>query len=645
MKKILLFLMFFSSFAFSMVTPPDRIFVSNAWWINPTYYSERSATSITCDVNFVRYMGWIGDKQAVEIYKNHVSANGACNAIAVTWQYQTNFGFNPPPTCTSPAVLTNGICVNPTPVCEFGYHNDTTPQKTCVPDVTCPPTMKYFAKYNPTQLDYLPNIKTCVPNSDISPSECVSQGGMYFELQESLDDELSRGALAYGKGCADRAYLQNRSQWDNISFAVSGLLPSINTAYLAQFGNTLFSGGKYIKDMIAGFFKTDDLGTQQGLLAYKPTVLDVVIQSDGTYAVMNYDAQVYKSAQDLGLVDNVVPNTVTTPVNIIPDNVYLGGDISKFEANIIGTKSFLDDLKPLDIPDTSPLNTVATSTLNLKNSLYGSQTSSFPVTSTLLEKATDSVGTVTTLTRSKINYPDGSYSSVTSLAKKFADATKTYDITVTTPIETTTGLKIYEQKSTLTQNASGVTTNAVTSPATVSFVDSSGRVVSSPNTSVSTAPQTETGNISLANVQTALNQINATLTQTKTALLDAVNHIPVNTTAYNTATQNFKNAFTDLHIGIANGFDFIEDLQNTFSDLQNQLDDALALFEDKPTISLPSGSCPFNATWYGEVVVVDPCMFVAPYRPIMVLFLTFFMSFSVLMFALKYLFNVSLGGK
>ena len=61
---------------------------------------------------------------------------------------------------------------------------------------------------------------------------------------------------------------------------------------------------------------------------------------------------------------------VTTP-EIVPDNVYLGGDIHTFEANIIGTKSFLDDVRPIEALESAQINGIFNATIDLKNSLYG----------------------------------------------------------------------------------------------------------------------------------------------------------------------------------------------------------------------------------------------------------------------------------
>lgn len=528
----------------------------------------------------------------------------------------------------------------PTPTCDFGYHSDTTPAKTCVPDKECPPAMKYFAQATGT---FSFDIKTCTPDRDLSPSDCASKGGTYLTQFDS--DPNVDLAMVLGTGCVDASYIANEYHAFGRSFLVSGLLPSINSAYLAKFAQTALSGGKSVYDSIKNFFKSDPVAAQQGLLTYKPEFIDLQIQGDGTYAVMDWKVKSQVWEDLTGGQANLKPYTVTTP-DITPTNVYLGSDIAVVENSLIGTKSFLDNPQPLDVPSTSPLNTVTTSTLNLKNSLYGTETTSFPVTSTLLEKSTDTSGTVITKTQSRIVYPDGSLTNVTTLASRVTSGETTYNITATTPIQTTTGQATYTQGTILTTNSTGSVTNTISQIGTVSTTNSSGHVVTTPNVSNPTlAPQSDTGVINLSNIQASLNQLNKTATETKTVLEDLVNHVPVNTPAFNTKIAEFSSGLADLSLSIDNGFNFVNGLKNSLTDLENQFNDAKTIFENKPTITLQNGTCPFQSHWYGQTVTVDPCMFIAPYRSINTIFFTLIFSFAVLIFALKYLFDVRLGGK
>ncbi|MDD3324301.1 MAG: hypothetical protein PHN38_04165 [Sulfurospirillaceae bacterium] len=666
MKKIILVLMM--AFSFSFANAPSSFYYSNRYYINPVFHSSEEMIPVKIGTNLYTgggnckstpyYVGWVTingiSKLLIRVDTNQVPVylNVVCATTRNYYYYDTDYGNNPPPVCTENQTLVNGVCVDNVPTCDFGYHNDTTVTGwPCKPDVDCPPTMKYYAE----EVNWGFDRKLCIPNPDLTPEDCANQGGTYISPTTLLPDgvEPVTGAMTYnivsamGKGCYDMNYLKHIAFDQKIGEALSFGAAKIDGAFIAQLGKSVFGAGKTLADTIKNLFKTDPvISESQLLLEYKPRVLDVEIQPDGTYVVINFEPKNVNMPPE---VDLGVPGTriykVDTP-DIMPDNVYKGGDISVFEANTIGTKSFLDQPKPMVVPETSPLGTVTKTSIDLKSSLYGEQTQSFPVTSTLLEKQTFPDSSVKTLTKSRISYPDGSYSDVTTLATKFANATKTYEVTVVSPTQTTTGLKLFEQKTTLTENSSGVITNAVSSPATISFVDSSGHVVSTPNTYNESAPKTvtDTSNINLTNVQNSLNQINSQLSQINSKIKEAVDFVPENMTKLSSKIYDFENELAKLDLSLQNAKDFANGLIDTFSDLQQHLDDALNMFDDKPSVNLPSGQCPFTASFYHQQIVVDPCKFVAPYRPIMVVFLTFFMSLGVFLFAIKYLFNVSIGG-
>lgn len=644
MKKILLALMLISSFAFSATSP----FVNDKYVNISGYCFSFSPGGTTINhSNASSLESWILSTNSGYRYF-HKSASYASDipqykfAFDETVYYGTQVNISYCTPCVSPLVLnSSGVCaLPPPPVCDFGYHNDTTPAKTCVPDKECPPAMKYFAQATGT---FSFDIKTCLPNRDLTPTDCASKGGTYLTQFDS--DPNQDLAMVVGTGCVDASYIANEYHAFGRSFLVSGLLPSINTAYLAKFGNTLFSGGKSVYDAIKNFFKSDPVASQQGLLTYQPEFIDLQIQADGTYAVMDWKVRNQVWEDLTGGNANLKPYTVTTP-DVTPPNVYLGGDIDVVENSLIGTKSFLDNPTPLVVPSTSPLNTVTTSTLDLKNSLYGTQTTPFNVTSTLVEKSTDTAGTLLTKTQSRINYPDGSSTNVTTLASRVASGETTYTITASTPIKTTSGEAVYNQVTTVTTNNVGAVTNTVNNAGSITTTNSSGHTFVTPNVAnPALAPQTDTGTINLSNIQASLNQLNKTATETKTVLEDLVNHTPVNTPAFNTKIIEFSSGLADLSFSIDNGFNFVNGLKNSLSDLENQFNDAKTIFDNKPTITLQNGTCPFQSHWYGQTVTVDPCMFIAPYRSINAIFFTLIFSFAVLMFALKYLFDVRLGGK
>lgn len=574
--------------------------------------------------------------------------------------------------CPPDKVFLNGSCT-PAPVCQFGYHNDTTPAKTCVPDKECPASMKYFAQATGT---FSFDIKTCLPNRDTTPTDCASKGGTYASSADVqaynpapsyavsgfwsptvtipsgvgtyLNNKIFR---VYGQGCYDTSWLKESAMDTSINEALSFFPAKIDKAFLAQLGKSIYGAGKSLYSFFDDFFMASQdainasglPSNQFGLTKVQPNFVDVKIQPDGTYAVMDWQLR-NEIWDDLG-GGNVAPKLypIDTP-DIIPNNVYLGGDIYKVQSNLIGTKSYLDNPQVIPVPENLPINGVSNSTINLKNSLYGTETSPFNVSSTVLERSTPATGETLTKTVSKINYADGSYTEITSLERKLADATKTYEVTTKTPIETTNGIKVFENKTTYTQNSTGATTNIVNSPSTVSYVNSSGAVTTSTNSSVSnsnTISSTQSP-INLSQLQAGLDKINKQLSDLDKAMEASVKprDEPKSVTELKSAIENFKTGMSEYSGVLDNAVSFAAGMKDKMLGLEQQLNDALAVFDDKPQITVQSGSCPFTSHWYGKSVTVDPCMFVEPYRPILSAFLTLFMSFGVLMFCLKFFFRI-----
>lgn len=638
--------MMISSFAFAGL--PTYFFYNNKTFkLSSITLSNTSGLADYTNIPTPDPRTWVktdyGSSLVVRRYEGIYScATCPSGTYAVSNYFIGNYVVETTPTCLAPNSITDGECIAP-PTCQFGYHNDTTTAKTCVPDVTCPPSMNYFTKVTGT---FSFDIKTCVPNRDLTPADCASKGGTYADLSNlgsRINAVSTMGNLvtAYGSGCYDLNYIQNISADNAIAMALSFFTAKIDKAFLAQLGKSIYSGGKTIADGILDFFKSNPTAQQVGLLEYKPNFIDVKIQPDGTYAVMDWQVR-NQIWEDLG-GGNVVqkPYAVDTP-DIIPNNVYLGGDIYKVQSNLIGTKSFLDNPQILSVPDNLPINGVSTSTLDLKNSLYGSEISTFPVNSTVLERTALPSGETLTKTVSKINYADGSYTQITSLERKFADATKTYEITTTAPIETTNGIKVFENKTTVTTNSNNVVNNVVNSPSTVSYVNSSGAVTTSTNSSVSNSNtiSSTSSPINLSQLQAGLDKINKQLSDLDKAMTDSVKDAPKAIAELNTAIDNFKTGMSDYSSVLDNAVTFAGGMKDKMLGLEQQLNDALAVFDDKPQIHIQNGACPFTSHWYGKEVVVDPCMFVAPYRPILSAFLTFFMSVGVLLFCLKFFFRI-----
>ena len=245
----------------------------------------------------------------------------------------------------------------------------------------------------------------------------------------------------------------------------------------------------------------------------------------------------------------------------------------------------------------------------------GSQNEQGVVSQTVISKA-DLITSATT--GSALN----SFQEVLQPIKQNVDGTSSQTV-ASTPISTTGG-----------SSSVGVTTTQTT----VSSPSSAG------SGSTSSTFSSGSGTIDLSGVTSRLDRISSQLTYSNNKL-DQLTSEPVGTSNLNTKISEYSSKLSDLSLSADNAFDFIDNLKSSLTDLENQFNDAKAFFDDKPTITLQNGTCPFNVTLYHKTYIVDACQFVSPYRPILAIFFTLIMSFSVFMFSIKYLFDVKLGGK
>ncbi|MCZ6134056.1 hypothetical protein [Campylobacter ureolyticus] len=104
---------------------------------------------------------------------------------------------------------------------------------------------------------------------------------------------------------------------------------------------------------------------------------------------------------------------------------------------------------------------------------------------------------------------------------------------------------------------------------------------------------------------------------------------------------------SNLDVSINDAFNFLNGVKDDINSLMNDFDNALDVFKggiDEPKI--PNGICPFKisgpAPGSGKTNIfeIDPCRLVSPYKSILTIFFTFWFSFEIIMFSLKYLFKV-----
>lgn len=589
--------------------------------------------------------------------------------------------------CPAPKTIVNGECVDPTPTCtpnqvlnpttnqcdcKPGYFSEniqnedgTATVGQCEPKIDCPPQMQYFWTDQATDITGLfkTTYYTCVPRTDLSPEDCSSKGGTHYSKAKDTSDgtsQQSKYMMMYGEGCVNEGWLQDQAWSSNFSLLMSGFILGGLKPFPASLAEKAVTEERLLLEYKN---KTGDFP----LTKYEPIVEDLGMTPDGVLGNVGFNPKnpvtdvENSSAFNKWLSDNgyISPTgEVTYPhvndLGVDPsvaskmgDNFYKGDDVTKFGDNMLGSanmasKGVIPDLAPAT---SAPVGATVATKIDLSKYLNKTEVQSYPVAVVKQSEKTNVDGSVATVYKGKVTYPDATVADFTVNQTRSSTGTVN-EVGYSYIVNTANGTKTFNGSYTTTTDATGAVTNTVNKPSTVTQVNNDGSVSTSTNAgseSVITSDKS-TAPINLTNIQNALNQMNKTLTETQTLVKDMIQHVPENTVAFQTALNNFKTGFNDLSLSIDNALNFVNDLKDILNNLQTQLDDALNQFNDKPTLNLPAGQCPFYSSWYGQTVEVDPCMFVAPYRPILVIFLTFFMSVGVLLFALKYLFNVSFSG-
>lgn len=81
-------------------------------------------------------------------------------------------------------------------------------------------------------------------------------------------------------------------------------------------------------------------------------------------------------------------------------------------------------------------------------------------------------------------------------------------------------------------------------------------------------------------------------------------------------------------------FSFLGQVKDNLTNLLQNFNDTLALLQNKPTLNQHTGSCMVRLSIWNRVFENDFCAVVAPAKPLIAFFLTFFGTISVIMFAI-----------
>ena len=645
-------------------------------------YSNFSALGGSSDYAF-RY-----DSNSDYIIYSKICATGS-----TSWTGLPSGSYSRSTDCVSPKIVQNGECVNPTLtcgsnmtlnssktacVCNDGYkaddvtYNTTTGAidtiNTCKPKKECPPQMKYFWTDQATDITGLFKTEyyTCVPRTDLSETDCVSQGGTYNKWSNDTSDgtgNMAKYMLYYGEGCVNAQFLSDERWWDDLAFIMSGFI----IGGMRPFPQSLVNKAVTEQQLLLTY---KNAGNDANLITHKPEVTDLTMGADGVYADIGLTAKnaaadaetaaaYNKFLKDNGYITNT-DEVASSPVNNLgvdasvsskmDDLFYKGGDELDFTDNMLGTANMNISGAMPDLSSASSATvgaTVATK-IDLNAHLIATETKSYPVALVKQYEKTGTDGSTAVSYKGTVTYPDATTATVTINQTKQSTGSAVNEVGYSYIVNTATGTKTFNGSYTTTTDATGTVTNTVSKPSTVTVVNDDGSVSTNTNAgsqSVET-DQTETA-VNLSPINARLDAIKAKLDQIYKEQQDQWEYTSPKTSEATLSLNKLTQAFTDYSLSLDNLLNFADGL---FSDLKNLLqafEDAKDQFSDKPTVSIPSGTCPFTISGRNreggpiKTYEIDPCYFVAPRKPFLTIFFTLFFSWIVVMFAIKHLFNTT----
>ncbi|PSM52717.1 putative membrane protein [Campylobacter blaseri] len=537
----------------------------------------------------------------------------------------------------------------------------------------CPVPMIYQEK-DPGFLKAM--IKICVPDPNINEEECQNKGMNWHSWADLYGAELGV-AMRYPQGCYHSKTVERfkaENQLENDSFFWSGVLFPIPIGALKNGWNSLAQA-------FNNFFKGKNIPkANQSLLEYKPIMTDIEITPQGPMPKIDF-----KPIEPKDIIHNsfnkgdLPPSSPKSKPSESFDSYldrYKNFNGSRFEKSPQDFVHFNPKFEKMDLPHNA-------ATFHLKdNSFVASKIKqeftpmpikdTFKVNSpvetkvkfdfsTILEKPKNPKNPNLPMTIRKVsengnksNYkgiittPDNSIIDVSVVETKTPSGGKIQDVTLTYPYigPNKSNLK-FNTGYTITIDKSGAVTNTISNNSTIYNPTTN-------TTTVNNISNTVVPNASpdLSSVVNAINKVGSKVDTTNKILNDikaqqkaeweynpGIN-IATATSKLNTEMSKFDGSVDDI-------LNFLNGLKDNINDAKNQVDSAVDLIQngiDSPNI--PRGTCPFNISGPApgsgtkNTFTIDPCRFVAPYKPILTLFFTAILSWGVLIFSLKFLFNV-----
>ena len=565
---------------------------------------------------------------------------------------------SPAPTCPSNSHLdtTTNKCV-----ADAGYHMDGNVSKS---DVTCPPSMKYYYKAAPW---YRADIKTCIADSDISKAACLKIPGSAFTSSNIDFGILNIIRAGSHSGCYDKNYYTHSMIAQVIGFNPFGSLatqPDLLGSFVSKIFNWGSSkvkfAGKKLWSSITNKFK----GTNKTFFDTQAEVIDMQVGDDGvTYEVAttpktptppptsngwrdvydNYINNGWSFPTAKGDVSPDVPdlkiNDVKFPTDPNPNAFYNVGDNIGFQDSAIVTANSIKDHVVPDLTpflNTPPLKPFSVHVPVKPDFLRNLPPTDYPANFTLIKTVDRGGGVLDRTFKGNLPLSDGSSVNYKIVKTSNPDGSGVDDVVVSHSVNTKNGVKVFTNNYSNVFNSSGHVTSSVDNSSYVSYTDNSGHVVTTNNYSNSLTTDSSSA-IDLTPTNAKLDSINLKLNDISSKIDDMIKFRPADATNAEASLNNFKTAADLFDVNFNTYFDFVKGLKANVTLITTQFNNAKAVLSNKPTINPINGQCGFDVVMYSKPFHVDPCAFVMPYRPLLSLFFTMFMTYAVLLFAVKYL--------
>ena len=504
----------------------------------------------------------------------------------------------------------------------------------------------------------------CV-NSNIDKSICQKDNFYWF------DNTAFRGnpfASVLPTGCYYKDVFNDYINQERVK-----LLHALTLSYLPELGveassvdsgsyllarfRKIFAGAKSLWDFIRDKFSSNPVNSFQDLSNQHISVQDLRMTDKGVEPVIDLTPlEDLPSDAAWSVPDNVATSSTsydgTMPVDTFDFSSLqqtpskfddMPSEIPSYTDNILGTKDILDNSQDLSsyLDSATQINTPVKAKIDLSDSLVNpTQTHQFDLDTVEISKDESGAYPITKY-KATIKYSDGSSTIFNIVRTDMGKNGQTYDITTYTPLKNG---DVFQKTYHIQKSSSGTVINSFQDPSTIAKVnpDGSTEVVSnsSPDLSISKTKS----EISLIPITTKLQEIEAKQDITNQELGDIDNNFkdmidykpPVNDD-FDSSLNKFKVALTNYDLNMSNFVGYLSNFKNSLQHLKTNFDNSKNILEKKPSLALSSGSCGFNFHAFNQNYRVDPCMFITPYRPILVVFFTLVGTFAVIMFAVKFL--------